>query len=409
MAIKQSISIGIIHEGKVPIDHRVALIPEHAGQLLRQYSGLRIFVQPSPLRSFSSEEYQAYGVELSDDLSHCDILLGVKEVPIDMLIPGKTYLFFSHTIKKQAHNQKLIQALLEKQITMIDYETLTFDNGRRAVAFGHFAGIVGAHNGLLAYGRRTGKFSLKAAHHCEDYAELRALYSSIKLPAMKIVVTGSGRVGSGAIELLNAAGVTMVTPKELLKEHFSEAVYSVLRPKELYKPLDENRDWDADYFYAHPQEHRSRFMKYARVSDLMINTIYWDVRTPRHFRLDDMALPEFKMKTIADISCDIGGSVPATLRSTTISDPVMGYNPHTRQETAPYSPESIDIMAVDNLPCELPRDASHEFSHNLISHVLPELLMKGAESVMIEKATITQNGQLGKYYTYLEDYAFAKG
>lgn len=408
MAINQSISIGIIHEGKVPVDHRVALIPEHAGLLLRQYPGLRIFVQPSPIRSFSVEEYQAYGVEISDDLSHCDILLGVKEVPINQLIPGKTYLFFSHTIKKQAHNQKLIRALLEKNIRMIDYETLTFENGRRAVAFGHFAGIVGAHNGLLAYGRRTGQFTLKPAHECEDYAELRALYSSIKLPPMKIAVTGSGRVGSGAIELLNVAGVTMVTPKELLKEEFDEAVYTVLRPKELYKPLDEKREWDAEYFYAHPQKHRSRFMKYARVSDLMINTIYWDVRTPRHFSLQDMASPEFKIKTIADISCDIDGSVPATMRSTTIADPVMGYDPYKKEETTPYTPKSIDIMAVDNLPCELPRDASHEFSHNLISHVLPELLANGQVTPMIERATITQDGQLGKHYQYLEDYAFAQ-
>lgn len=408
MALHQPVSIGIIHEGKIPVDHRVALIPEHAGLLIRQYPGLRIFVQPSPVRSYALDEYQSNGVEVSEDLSHCDILLGVKEVPIHLLVPGKTYLFFSHTIKKQAHNQKLIQALLEKQVTMIDYETLTFDNGRRAVAFGHFAGIVGAHNGLLAYGRRTGKFSLKPAYQCEDYAELRALYSSIQLPPMKIVVTGSGRVGSGAIELLNVAGVTMVTPKELLKEDFNEAVYTVLRPKELYKPLDEKREWDANYFYAQPQSHRSRFMKYARVSDLMINTIYWDVRTPRHFSIEEMALPEFRIKTIADISCDIEGSVPATLRSTTIADPVMGYNPVTQQEIAPYQANSIDIMAVDNLPCELPRDASHEFSHNLISHVLPELLGVGTSSPMIERAIITQSGHLGKHYQYLDDYAFAR-
>jgi alanine dehydrogenase len=406
MAVK--LTIGIIREGKVPVDHRVALCPEHVGLLLKKYPGLKVIVQPSPIRCYSEEEYKQVGAEINEDLSSCDLLLGVKEVPISMLMDGKAYLFFSHTIKKQAHNKKLLQAILEKDIRMIDYETLTFDNGRRAVAFGHFAGIVGAHNGLMAYGKRTGSFSLKPAFECEDYADMRAQYASLTFPKMKIAVAGSGRVGSGAVELLNAAGIEMVTPREFLKEEFNYAVYTELRSKDLYKHINPLNDWDNNDFHANPQNYKSRFDKYAKVTDLFINTVFWDIKAPRHFEIADMTKKDFRIKTIADISCDIDGSVPATIRATTIQDPVFGFDPFTKTEVKPYQASAIDIMAVDNLPCELPRDASHEFSHNLVSHVLPNILEHGYEHTMIDRATIAFQGKLNHPYTYLSDYALDK-
>ena len=395
----QTIRLGILREGKVPPDHRVPLIPEHCQELLQQYGHLEILVQPSDIRCFSESAYQRAGCIVSEDLSSCDILMGVKEVPVSLLVPNKTYLFFSHTIKKQPYNRKLLQELLKLRIKMIDYELLTFENGKRAVAFGHFAGVVGTHNGLMTYGHRTGKFHLKPAHSFRDYAEMRATYTSLNLPPMKVVVAGTGRVGAGAVEMLSVAGLRMVSAQEFLSEDFNEAVYCELRSKDMYRHRD-NRPWDGAHFHAHPEEYVSIFAPYTEVADLMINTIYWAPKAPVFFSKADMKQPGFNIKTIADITCDIEGSIPSTLRASTIPDPVYGYDPQTEAETLAFSSGSIDVMAVDNLPCELPVDASREFSYNLVKHVM-HLLLSPQQHPMIERATITNNGGLTPAFAYL--------
>ena len=402
----QNIRLGILREGKVPPDHRVPLIPEHCQELLQQYGSLEIYVQPSSIRCFPESAYQRAGCIISEDLSNCDILMGVKEVPIVDLVPGKTYLFFSHTIKRQPYNRKLLQQLLKKGIRMIDYEMLTFDNGKRAVAFGHFAGVVGAHNGLLTYGRHTRQYQLKPAHSFRDYAELRASYTGVTLPPMKVVVTGTGRVGAGAVEMLSVAGLRKVRPEEFLTESFEDAVYCELRSKEMYRHRD-GQPWQSAHFYAHPEEYVSIFKPFTQVADLMINTIYWDPKAPEFFSKEEMKSPDFSIKTIADITCDIDGSIPSTLRASTIPDPVYGYDPQTESETYAFAPGSIDMMAVDNLPCELPVDASREFSYNLVKHVM-HLLLGTQRHPMIERATITREGQLTPAFDYLyEGYAEA--
>lgn len=395
----QNIRLGILREGKVPADHRVPLIPEHCQELLQQYGSLEIYVQPSSIRCFPESAYQRAGCIISEDLSDCDILMGVKEVPIVDLVPGKTYLFFSHTIKRQSYNRKLLQQLLKKGIRMIDYEMLTFDNGKRAVAFGHFAGVVGAHNGLLTYGRHTRQFQLKPATSFRDYAELRSSYTGLNLPPMKVVVTGTGRVGAGAVEMLSVAGLRKVRPEEFLTETFEDAVYCELRSKEMYRHRD-GRPWQSAHFYAHPEEYVSIFKPFTQVADLMINTIYWDPKAPVFFSKEEMKSPDFSIKTIADITCDIDGSIPSTLRASTIPDPVYGYDPQTESETYAFAPGSIDMMAVDNLPCELPVDASREFSYNLVKHVM-HLLLGPQRHPMIERATICKAGQLTDPFEYL--------
>lgn len=397
------IKIGILKEGKIPADHRVALIPDHCRLLLERFPYVTIAIQPSADRCFLNYRYEENGCVLQNDLSDCDILLGVKEVPVDQLIPNKTYLFFSHTIKKQAHNQKLLRSILSQKITLIDYETITFDNGKRIVAFGHFAGIVGAHNGLLAWGKKTGDFDIKPAHEVDDYAELRSLYTALSLPPLRIAVTGNGRVGAGACELLDAADIKQVTPHEYLTQSFSHAVYCVLRSKDLYAAID-GSEWNAAHYHSNPEAYKSKFLKYAKHTDIMINTIYWDPKAPRFFTVSDMAKPNFEIKVIADISCDIDGSIPATKRATTIENPVMGFDPRTGEEVLPYLPDSIDIMAVDNLPCELPKDASHEFSHNMLTYVLPRLLQPHDDQIL-ERATLVKQGKLTENYSYLSDYA----
>lgn len=398
------IKLGIIREEKIPQDHRVPLIPIHCQLLLAINPDLCIYVQPSSHRAFTESEYIHAGCSIAEDLSDCDILMGVKEVPIDKLIAGKTYLFFSHTIKKQIYNQGLMQALLAKKIRMIDYEVITFDNGKRAVAFGHYAGIVGAHNGLLAYGKRTGKYHVKPAHQCIDYAELRSLYTGLALPAMKIIVTGTGRVGGGTVELLHVAGLRQVSKEEFIHEPTTEPVYCVLRTKDLYARKQDG-GFDREEFHQYPERYICNFAPYYQHADVMMNTIFWDPKAPVFFSNAEMASPNFKIQTIADITCDIAGSIPATIRASTIAQPTYGFNPHTGLETAPFEAHVIDIMAVDNLPCELPRDASTEFSHNLIKHVMQPLLNRESESAMIKRATITEYGDLGQGFSYLADYA----
>ncbi len=398
-------TLGILREGKIPPDHRVPLIPEHCQQLLEQYPELRIWVQPSPIRCFPESEFEAAGCEIREDLSACDVLMGVKEVPITRLLEGKTYLFFSHTIKKQAYNRGLLQAMIEKHIRMVDYEVITFEHGKRAVAFGHFAGVVGTHNGLRAYGQRTGTFSLKAAHDCHDYAELRALYTGITLPPVKIAVTGTGRVGAGALELLHLAGVKPVTVDEYLFQEFDEAVYVELRSKDLYRHKN-NRPFESTHFHEFPGEYVSVFNPFTSVTDLLINTIYWDPKAPIFFTKEDMRQIDFRIKTIADITCDINGSIPSTIRASDIEKPFYGYDVITESETEPFRPDSIDVMAVDNLPCELPKDASREFSYNLVQYVMDKLI-RDPQNPMLQRASICENGALTSRFSYLEDYVTA--
>lgn len=401
----KKISIGLLREGKVPPDHRVPLIPEHCAQLLQQFPQLEIVIQPSPIRCIPESDYLNAGCVLDEDLSRCDILMGVKEVPINQLMAGKTYLFFSHTIKKQAYNRALLQALLQKKIRMIDYEVITFENGKRAVAFGHFAGVVGTHNGLRAYGQRTGAFDIKAASACKDYAELRSLYTGLTLPPIKIAVTGTGRVGAGALELLHLAGVKPVTVEEFLFQSFDEAVYVELRSKDLYRHK-QNRPFESSHFHTFPGEYVSTFHPFTSVTDLLINTIYWDPSAPRFFTKADMRSPDFSIKTIADITCDIDGSIPSTIRSSSIASPFYGYDPQTEAETPPFQSHVVDVMAIDNLPCELPKDASREFSYNLLQYVMEQLIVD-PNSAMLNRATICINGKLSSKFEYLQDFVAA--
>ncbi|MCB0586973.1 MAG: alanine dehydrogenase [Phaeodactylibacter sp.] len=394
--------IGIIREGKIPPDSRVPLIPEQCAEIVRDYP-VDIVVEPFPGRCYPDELFRRRGIPLSDDLSDCDILLGVKEVPVGQLIPEKTYFFFSHTIKEQPYNRTLLRAILEKNIRLVDYEVLTDERGKRLIAFGRFAGMVGAHNGILAYGRRTGKFSLPRMKDCLDYAEAKMLYKKVKLPPMKIVLTGTGRVGQGAADVLEDMGIRRVTPGEFLKQEFQEAVFTQLSPLH-YAARKDGGTFSKKDFYRHPELFKSIFEPYYRTADVMINGIYWDKNAPAFFSKAEMRRKDFHIQVIADVTCDIAplASVPSTLRASTIADPIYGYGPEEEAETEPYQPHSIDVMAIDNLPNELPRDASKAFGRQFISCILPELLKE--KSAMIERATIAENGRLGAHFQYLEGY-----
>ncbi|MDZ4683174.1 MAG: NAD(P)-dependent oxidoreductase [Saprospiraceae bacterium] len=394
--------IGLIREGKIPPDARILLTPAQCARVIASQA-IQIVVEPSAHRCYTDEEYQRAGIALSKDFSDCDLLMGVKEVPVSQLIPGKTYCFFSHTIKKQPHNQKLLQAVLEKQIRMLDYEVMTNDKGERLIAFGRFAGKVGAHNALYAYGCRTGAFALKRMKDCHDYAEAMAIYRHIHWPAIKIVLTGGGRVGMGAAKVLRDMGIREVSASDFLQQQYQEAVFTQLHACD-YIARNDGKAFDKADFYAHPEIHHSSFDPYFQTADIFINGIFWDDQSPAFFSIEDMRRPDFRIRVIADVTCDIAplSSVPSTIRASTIADPIYGFDPFTNQETAPYQPYGIDVMAIDNLPNEMPRDASAAFGEQFIEHILPELLKP--QSAIIERATIAENGCLTKHFEYLEDY-----
>lgn len=396
------VTIGLIREGKVPADNRVALTPAQCKWMLKNTKDIKVAAQSSPHRCFSDKEYRLAGVEVKEDLSDCDILLGIKEVPVAELLEGKTYLFFSHTKKLQPQNKQMLQAILKKKITLIDYECLEHEDGQRILGFGFFAGIVGAHNGMMAYGQRTGKFNLRRVYIQNSFRELIHTYFGMRLPNIKVAATGSGRVAHGVLEIMNLMGLIEVEPDEYLQKNFSYPVFVQLKGADLYAHKKTGR-YNREDFHDHPEKYKSKFLPYARVTDILMNGIYWDKNAPRLFEWEDIAKEDFHIQTIADITDDKGGSVPCNLGDATIDTPVYGVDRTTREKTLPYLPHSIDVMSVGNLPNELPRDASRYFGEQLIKHVLEDLVKSG--SVVIDRATIVKEGKLTAHFGYMKEYA----
>ncbi|MCI5081127.1 MAG: NAD(P)-dependent oxidoreductase [Saprospiraceae bacterium] len=398
----QSLRIGIIREGKTPPDTRVPLNPKQCAKIQAQFP-IEIKVEQSPNRCFPDRDYEAAGLTLTDNISTQDILLGVKEVPIDQLISNKTYCFFSHTIKKQEYNRGLLQAVLQKNIRLIDWETLTNEKGKRVIAFGRFAGMVGAHNGIMTYGHRSGAFTLKRMKDCLDYAEAKSIYAQMKWPNMKIVLTGTGRVGQGAAQVLTDMGIRKVSPADFLEKDYDEAVFTQLNCSD-YAARKDGKAFQKKDFYQNPTAYKSIFGPYTKVADVMINGIYWDNEAPAFFTKEEMTESDFHLQVIADVTCDIApiSSIPSTIKASTIAKPIFGFDPQTGEEAEPFQSHVVDMMTIDNLPNELPRDASTAFGKQFMEHVLPEFLKEN--SAMLDRATIAQNGQLGPHYQYLEDY-----
>ncbi|MBU3744186.1 MAG: alanine dehydrogenase [Sediminibacterium sp.] len=395
--------IGLIKEGKIPADNRVALTPAQARLLQQQFPDCTIIVEPSADRCFSDDEYRKAGIEVSNNLNNCEILLGIKEIPIAQLLPDKTYLFFSHTKKEQPYNRGLMQAMVEKKITLIDYECLVHPDGQRLIGFGFFAGIVGAHNGIMAYGNRSGLFTLSRVSDIRDYRELIHTYFGLKLPPLKVVVTGSGRVAHGILEIMNLMDIQEVEPDEFLHQSFPYPVYVHLKGADLYQHRI-TKTYQRMHFHENAREYESLFEPYTAVADILMNGIYWDETIPRLFSMQTLQRPDFRMFTIADITDDKGGSVPCNLGDAPPQAPVYGVDRYSGLQTAPYLPNSIDVMAVGNLPNELPRDASRYFGEQLIKYVFGDLLAGGSE--IITGATMLTKGELTEPYQYLREYAY---
>lgn len=402
--MENKLRVGILRETRNPPDRRVPLTPPQITALEETYPDVQFFVQPSDYRCYSNEEYEYLDIPLKEDLKDCDILMGVKEVDKRTFIPGKTYLFFAHVAKKQPHNREMFREMAVKNLSLIDFEYLTTDKGQRVVAFGRHAGIIGAYNGLRARGIKTNIFKLKPAYQCHDLDEMWAGLRLIDLnPGLKILVTGEGRVAHGAIETLGVANVVQVKPDDFLNRNFDVPVFCQIGPQN-YTRHKAGNAFSFNHFTKFPQEYESAFQPYTKVTDILITGHFWHPLSPVFFTREDMKKPDFRISVIADISCDINSPIPSTIRPTTISDPFYSYNPHLEiEEPAFLRSTNVTVMSIDNLPGELPRDASLEFGKMLMSNVLHDLLTR-TESPMIKKATILREGKLTPGYNYLNDY-----
>jgi len=394
--------IGIIREGKAPADKRTPLTPQHCVALMERFPELEIVAQTSAIRCFPDADYAALGVAVVDDITDCDVILGIKEVPKELLVPGSTMMFFSHTIKKQPHNRKLLQEIIRKNIRLIDYECLTDNIGRRILGFGKYAGIVGAYNALIAFGKRNGSFDLKPAYQCSGIAEMHSELKKVRLGNERIIVSGGGKVAHGVRETLTAAGIAEVSVPDFLTKEFAHPIWCNADILD-YHELNGNPPESVEAFIRDSAAYTNTFTKFLSKADIYISAHFWDGRSAPFFTQQDVKADDFRPRIIADITCDIQGSVPTTLRSSTIESPIYGYDRFTATVADPYSENSITIMAVDNLPCEIPADASSGFGAELMEKVLPLFLEDDVQKVL-ERATIAQDGTLTRYFGYLEDY-----
>ncbi|RLD77085.1 MAG: alanine dehydrogenase [Bacteroidetes bacterium] len=396
----------IIKEQKNPPDKRVVLPPSACRSLLKIFPEMEIKVESSENRTFTDSSYKKIGIEVTNNIDDCDVMLGVKEVPKEALIPNKKYFFFSHTIKEQPYNRALLRAALDKNIELYDHEVITDQKGVRLVAFGRYAGIVGAYNALRTYGLKNNLFELPKAQALHDQQELIAELKKIKLPNIKIVLTGKGRVSNGAKEMLDAMGIKEVGVEDYLQKEFEEAVYTQIDVLDYNKRID-GKIIDMYDFFNNPTDYKSDFMRFAKVSDVYIACHFYGTGAPFIFTREEAKDPDFRIKVIADVSCDIDGPVASTIRPSTIADPIYGYDAMAEKEINFLNEKAIAVMAVDNLPNELPKDASLGFGDNFVKHVIPSFF-NGDKDGILERARMTQNGKLTKNFSYLQDFIDGK-
>ncbi|WP_116788430.1 NAD(P)-dependent oxidoreductase [Flavobacterium psychrotrophum] len=394
---------GILRERKSPPDKRVVFSPAMLAEFKKQFPQAMFKIESSDVRIFSDDLYKDLGFEVGEDLTDCDVLLGVKEVPVDALIAGKKYFFFSHTIKKQPHNKKMLQAIIDKDITLYDHETVIDAQGRRLIGFGRYAGLVGTYNAFRAFGIKYELHNLPKAEILPDKDALVARLKKLIFPPLKIVLTGKGKVGLGAKEMLDAIRIKEVSPADFLAKSYSGPVYTHLDVLDYNKRIDGTATTNKLEFYNNPQEFVSDFEKYANVADMYIAGHFYGNNAPDILTREMLRKNNCRIKVVADISCDVDGPIASTIRSSSIANPLYGYNPSTGQEVDIYHPLAVVVMAVDNLPCELPRDASEGFGKMFLDHVVPAFFNDDKDEIL-KRAAIASNGRLSPRFNYLNDY-----
>ena len=401
----KSFKVGIAREGKVPPDFRVPLTPEQCGLVHAKFPNVELIVQNSPIRTFSDDEYRQQGIRVQEDLSECDIIMGVKEFTPESLIPGKTYIFFSHTLKKQPYNRQLLQTILDKKIRLIDYEVMKNRIGKRLIGFGRYAGIVGCYNGFRALGLKSQSYRILKASECENRLQVEEELKKVVLSSTcKIVLTGGGRVGYGAREIFDLLPILEVTPEEFISQKYDQPVFAHLGVEDYYARKD-GTEFNKSDFYSNPEKYKSVFEKYADQADMFVAGHYWSENSP--LILPREALQNTRLSVLADISCDIDGPLAPTIRPATVEDPIYGYNPKTGLEEAYLTAGNIAVMAVDNLPCELPKDASEDFGGELIRSIFPALFVEDPDDIIGRATETTFEGELSPAFAYLSDYVNA--
>ncbi len=402
---KQLTNIGIIRESRND-ENRTPLVPEHIKKYKESNPNINFIIQPSNSRCYADEEYELCGAKINENLNECSIIFGVKEIDPNILINNRTYLFFSHTFKinKQQkniekHKKDLLLSILNKKITLIDYENIRGKNGTRCLGFGRFAGIVGCYNTLNLLLKVLGKQSLASAYKINDYERLVLNLKNLYFPKTKILVTGDGRVAKGVIELLNLTNIKAVSKKDFLEKKFDQPIFCNLETKD-YVTNNSSTNFNLEHFIDNPQDYSSSALQYLKETDIFISAHYWDPSSPKIFENEDLKVLQ-NLKIVGDITCDINGSVPTTIRSTTIEEPNYWIERYTLKEIDENN-DGIAVMAVDNLPSELPRDSSTEFSEGIINEVLPFLLKEDDGRIL--NGTITTDGSFLEKYNYLNDY-----
>ena len=396
----------ILKERKNPPDRRVVFSPEKLAEARDLFPNAEFIVESSNIRVFPDEAYKTLGFEVTDDVSDCDVMIGVKEVPIEHLIPNKKYFYFSHTIKKQPYNRKLLKAMLDKNIEMYDHETIVKQSGARLIGFGRYAGLVGAYNGLRALGLRDGLFNLPKVETLADLNEVKAELDKIKLPSIKILLTGTGKVALGAKEILDHLQIKEISDALYLTSKFTEPVYVMADVMEYAKRKD-GKVGDKWAFYKDPSGYESNFMVYAKETEVFIAGHFYGNGAPYLFTREDAKHPDFKINLVADISCDVDGPVASTLRASTIADPFYGYDAQTETEVAFDANGAITVMAVDNLPCELPKNASEGFGEMFLENVIPAFFNEDQKGIL-KRAKISEGGKLTERFNYLQEYVDGK-
>ena len=397
----------IIKERKNPPDRRVVFSPTDLKTLIEKFPNAEVVVESSNIRVFSDSDYKNLGFNVTQDVTDADVMFGVKEVPTNALIPNKKYFFFSHTIKKQPYNRKLLKAILEKNIELYDHETIVKQSGARLIGFGRYAGLVGAYNGFRALGLRDKLFNLPKVETLRDLDAVKAELDKIKLPNIKILLTGTGKVAKGAKEILDHLKIKQVSDALYLTSDFTEPVYCIADVMEYNKRKD-GKVGDKFAFYKDATGYESNFMPYAKVTDFFIAGHFYGDGAPYLFTRADTKHPEFKINLVADISCDIDGPVATTIRPSTIADPFYGYDAKTEKEVAFNAKGAITVMAVDNLPCELPKDASEGFGEMFLQHVIPAFFNNDENGILKRARMTTNNGKLTSRFSYLQDYVDEK-
>lgn len=394
--------IGILRETRRWKDRRVAITPETATLIRKNYPEVEIYVQSSRMRAHTDDEYRAVGVPVVDDVSHCDVVIGVKEVADDALLDGKTHIMFAHVAKKQPHNRDFFKVMAEKKITLIDYEYFTGEKRNRLVAFGFWAGVVGTYYAFKGIAKRFLQLEIPGPEQCYDLKELHHQLKSVEWPAIKIVITGGGRVSSGALEIINHLGIQEVLPKDFLNREYDHPVFTRLDPQDYVRR--KSGPFDLDHFFQDPREYESTFLPYTKVADVYIPCHFWNQESPVFFTKEDLKSPDFSISLIADVSCDVDGPVPTTTRTSTIEEPYFDIDPETMEEKPAFSsPSNVTVMSVDNLPAALPVDASRTFARDLYEFVFPSLFGDDEHGI-IERATILKEGKLTPPFEYLKDF-----